>query len=124
MTDHEKTIAYLEDMGYKLLTYLPSGEKAELRNYHVTKLYIRADQSSFTFDNDGELCGIGYDAPEDPYNDADCYSDGPNLYDEWPDDPFEEENRDPNEALDWDAPISEDDRRDMEPWENEWEDDE
>jgi hypothetical protein len=62
MTDLEKTLAFLEDMGYNKLGEKPEG-KAGFRYYFHDRLFISVDQSSFTFNKDESLAGIGYGPP-------------------------------------------------------------
>jgi len=125
MTDLEKTLAYLEDMGYTKLGELPEEGKAGFRNYFHRDLYISCDETSFTFNkSDHSLAGMGYGPPTywlEEY--LKSGREATNFYD-YHEDPLHEEDQDEEDGPDWDAPIDEDDIRDMDGWENTWEDEE
>ena len=95
MTDLEKTVAYLDDMGYEKLPNCPKGGKAGLRYYYHKGLYITCDQSSFTFDKDESLSGIGYGPPTSWLDDyIESGQESKDFYDEDYDEYFSAEEED------------------------------
>jgi hypothetical protein len=82
MTDKERTIAYLEEMGYEKVDSGGQPGRCPIgapRRFYCSDTLICVDSGTFNFNEDGSLAGIGY-IPSDI-----------EFYSEWKDDEWEDD---------------------------------